>query len=102
MKKINKNAFISMVAERSRFSKGDIRIIVDTIIEVFEDVVRNQWEFNVKGLGSFRFTKFVGGKRRIPVRGMKGAGAGVIAPTRTGIRTIFSLSENIRDSAKED
>lgn len=86
---VNKDRFIEILADRAGFTKGDVRIILDTLVEVFEDAVQNETEINVRGFGRLSFSV-------LPARkgydGFKGKSID-LPQTR---RVLFSLAENIR------
>ena len=81
---INMDAFIEIIAKRANFAKKDVKIILDTIVEIFTEVVVKGQILKIRGLGKL-YTQI------IPER--KGNKGQVLPPAD---RVIFKLSENIR------
>lgn len=96
---LSKDDFIDYVAKRARYLKVDVKNILDTIVSVMEESVREHEPFKenestkllmrVRGFGSLYLQK-------IPER--KGRYDGEILPVTT--RTVFKLSEGIRHANK--
>ena len=82
MKVINKDLFIEKLAERGNFTKSDMRIILDEMIKLFEDIVADGDEVSIRGLGRL-YTSV------IPSR--KGKDGQQLPKAK---RIIFRLSEN--------
>ena len=57
MKELNKDEFLRQLAERSKFTIGDIKIIWKCVEEMFEDAIRNRIELSLRGFGKLYFTK---------------------------------------------
>lgn len=81
---INTDSFIEMVAKRANFTKKDVKIILDTIIEIFTEIVLKGQTLKIRSLGKL-YTQV------IPAR--KGVKGQMLPPAD---RVIFRLSENIR------
>lgn len=88
-KAIDKDGLIDIIAKRSDFSKGDVKVILDTIISVFEEAVKTNTEIKVRGFGHLY-------SQILPAR----LGKDKIQLPET-IRVIFRLAENIRFSHQE-
>jgi nucleoid DNA-binding protein len=104
MKSLNKDQFIQILADKKGFTKGDARALIDGVIEIFEQLIKNDdgiFEenpktgkkkskilLNVRGFGKLSL-------QYIPERTItKGKYAGKILPEAT--RATLKLSENIR------
>lgn len=48
---LDKDGFISKVAQKAMFTKSDVRIILDKMIEVFEECVEDNVVIKIRGLG---------------------------------------------------
>ena len=48
---INMDAFIEIIAKRANFAKKDVKIILDTIVEIFTEVVVKGQILKIRGLG---------------------------------------------------
>ena len=90
---------ILLLSKKSRFTKGDIKIILDSLIETLEELVVNEGDefddgetsktlLKVRGLGEIRSVL-------LPER--KGKDGRILPPTP---KVIFRLSENIRFAGK--
>ncbi len=98
---ITSDEFITMLAQKAGFTKGDIKVILDSIIEIFEEAVLNRTIIKLKYFGKLDFQQLL-------VRNVAGyttkSGEKVlpkILPETT--RVTFKLAENIRyaDKRKE-
>lgn len=87
-----KDAFIEEVARRARFTKGDIRLILNTMIEVFIDAVKNRREIFIRGFGLLYIQK-------LPQRKASKLFNEKILPESE--RVIFKLSSTIRNALKD-
>jgi nucleoid DNA-binding protein len=94
MEELNgKHDFIEEVARRAKFTQGDVRIILNVIIDIFEEAVRDRKGIFVYGLGRLYF-------QTIPERkGSKLFGERMIPES---IRPMFRLSKKLRSLHKED
>ena len=101
MKKIkNQTDLISVIAERAQFTKGDVKEILDVLVGIFEDAVKESGDdfaegkskilLKVRGLGKLSIQK-------LPER--KGNKGGTLPETT---RAFFTLAENIRSANKRD
>lgn len=91
MTKINKDALIRTIAERTQFNLGDTREFLDTLIEVFEEALVNGEEIDIYGFGKLIV-------QELPERKGSGLfGRKVLPPAR---RVFFRLSRNLRDAVK--
>jgi nucleoid DNA-binding protein len=87
---LNRDDFITEVALRANFTKTDIELILETIIAVFIDVVKENAILKVRGFGKLYTQK-------LPARKGK---AGISLPPTTKI--IFKLAETIRYAEKRE
>jgi len=87
---MRKDDFISEIAKRSRFTKSDVSIILETIIEIFSDCVRDNIILKVRGFGRL-YVQLIP-----PRKGSKGQQL----PEST--RAIFKLAETIRHADKDE
>lgn len=81
---MDKDGFVEIVAQKSGFTKGDVKVILDTMISVFTDCVKKGIEVRVRGFGHLY-------SQIIPARLGKDK---VQLPETT--RVIFKLAEGIR------
>lgn len=91
---VDKNRFIADIAERAGFTRGDVRIILDTMISYFEECVRNGVIIKIRGFGKTVYQKI--NERKIT----KGKYAGMILPPTT--RITWRLAETIRFADRDD
>ena len=84
MTKLNRDWFITQIATRAGFTKGDVEIILKTISEIFTEVVFNNDVLAIYGFGRLY-------SQRIPAR--KGSKGQLLPETN---RAIFKLAEGIR------
>ena len=95
----SQDALISELSSRAKFTKGDVKIIYDSLVGILEDLVKNHEHFSdgetkklllkSRGLGSLYLQK-------IPERKGKD---GRMLPVTT--RPVFRLAQNIRFSNKQ-
>lgn len=91
MKKIiGRDEFVNEIASRAQFTKKDVNLILDTIIEILVEAVKDNSIILIRG-----FFKLY--TQKIPARKGK---AGISLPPTT--RVIMRLAENIRFSDKEE
>ena len=81
---LNQDEFISDIAQRAGFTKGDVKLIFDTIVKLFEEYARKGTVVKLRSLGKLYY-------QTIPAR--KGRNGEDLPPTT---RVIFRLAENIR------
>jgi nucleoid DNA-binding protein len=87
---INRDEFVTELASRARFTKQDINLILDTMIEILIEAVKNNSIIFMRG-----FFKLY--TQKIPARKGKG---GIDLPPAT--RVICRLAENIRFANSDD
>ena len=95
---LTKDDFIREISARSGFSLLDSRDLLDTIIEIFSDCMKQRLELHVSGFGKLTHTlipKRVGSK---PSRGKIGSTEKVEYPEAT--RSNFKLATNLRELSK--
>ena len=85
----NKAEFISVLSSRARFSKKDIKIILDEIVKMFEEATRAEKQINIGRFGRLYH-------QILPAR-KSGIDGSMLPPAR---RTAFRLSDNIRSGGK--
>lgn len=94
MVKLNsKGKFIEEVARRARFTKADVRLILDTMIEIFIESAKNRQEIFIYGFGKLFYVRL---RERKSSKAVKG---GIILPETD--RVTFRLSESIRDARRD-
>lgn len=94
----NQNEFISEIAKRARFTKSDIKTILDTITEIFEELVfEAEFEDGEDTNILLRSRGF--GILYIQRLGERKGNKGQILPEST--RVVFKLGENIRRAGKD-
>ena len=86
--KMDKDALIREIARRADFNLSDSLLFINTLIDVFEDAIKEKREFNVRGLG-----KIVYGKIKARITTDPRSGKRVSLPEAWRIR--FSFSKNI-------
>lgn len=84
MSKYNRDWLITEIAKRASFTKKDVAIILDTIVEIFTEIVLNNDTLSVYGLGKL-YTQFIGER--------KGSKGQMLPATN---RSVFKLAEGIR------
>lgn len=87
---INRDEFVSQIASRAQFTKKDVNLILDTIIEILIEAVKENAIILVRG-----FFKLY--TQKIPAR--KGKDGISLSPTT---RVILRLAEPIRFADKEE
>ena len=85
----NKDEFISILSSRARFSKKDIKIILDEMVKMFEEATRVEKQINIGRFGRLYH-------QILPAR-KSGIDGSMLPPAR---RTAFRLSDNIRSGGK--
>lgn len=87
---LDQDAFITLLAQRARFSKSDIKVIYDEMIKIFEEAVEKNVELKLRSFGHLYIS-------HIPARvGIKNK---LYPPAK---KVIFKLSEGIRDAHKTE
>jgi len=87
---LDQDAFITLLAQRARFSKGDIKVIYDEMVKIFEEAVKNNVELKLRSFGHLYISN-------IPARmGIKNK---MYPPAK---KVIFKLAESIREAHKTE
>lgn len=87
---MRKDDLISEIAKRSRFTKADVAIILETLIEIFTECVRDNIILKIRGFGRL-YVQIIP-----PRKGSKGQ------QLSESTRAIFKLAEPIRHADKDD
>lgn len=98
MKINNQGEFIEQIAKRARFTKSDIKTILDTITEIFEELVFEA-EFDDGKDTNILLRSRGFGVLYIQRLGERKGNKGQILPESA--RVVFKLSENIRRAGKD-
>ena len=94
----NQSEFVAQIAKRARFTKADIKTILDTITEIFEELVFEA-EFDDGEDTNILLRSRGFGILYIQRLGERKGNKGQILPETE--RVIFKLSENIRRAGKD-
>lgn len=89
-RKLDRDWFITELSTRAHFSKKDVGIILNTIIEIFTEVARMNATLKIRSFGKLYC-------QDIPAR--KGKGNIDLPPAK---RIVFKLAENVRYSQKRE
>ena len=94
----NQSEFVAQIAKRARFTKSDIKTILDTITEIFEELVFEA-EFDDGKDTNILLRSRGFGILYIQRLGERKGNKGQILPEST--RVVFKLGENIRRAGKD-
>lgn len=88
------NDFISLLSKRARFTKGDIKFLLDVLVEILEELSKDGIILRVRGLGKLYYS-------RVPARKISAYTDkfGVFHPEKVlpeSRKVIFKLASNIR------
>lgn len=89
-KTLNQDDFITELASRAGFTKSDVKLIYDTIVEMFEEAVKEESILKLHNLGKLEVKK---------IKSRLGRNGESLPETN---RVIFKLAENIRRANKEN
>ena len=89
MKTINKDTLIREISLRADFNLSDSLLFINTLIEILEEAVETETDFNVRGLGKLLYQKLPERETTDPRSKER-----VVLPETT--RITFRLSKNIR------
>lgn len=91
---LKKENVIEKIAKEARFSKKDVRLILDTFILVLEDAVEQQIEVKIRGLGTLSYVPIkehfgfdAKNRKKIFIKGFS--------------KVNFKLSDNIKNANRE-
>ena len=56
-KTYNTDDFVTLIAKKARFTKEDVKIILDAIVEIFEDCVQDSIVLKIRSLGKLYYSK---------------------------------------------
>lgn len=87
-KVVNKKNFIDFLAKKANFTKNDISIIYDSIVEILEEYAREGITAKLYSLGKFEVIEI----------GERLGSSGETLPKTT--KVVFRLAENIRQAGK--
>ena len=93
-KSLDKDEFIKEIARKASFTQRDVGIILDTIVEFFEESVRNNVTIKIKNFGRLSTTTV---KKRVGYNAVKGESQEFPETTRVN----FKLASNIRTANKD-
>lgn len=99
-KTLNTDEFVTLLAKKGRFTKGDTKCFLDALVEVLEELVESGAVLQVRGLGKLYYSKVP--PRKISAYTDK---FGVYHPEKTleeSRKVIFKLASNIRYSGEEN
>jgi len=91
--KIDKETFIRKVAHKARFTQGDVRIILDTMIEVIEESISTKTPMIIRGFFSLYYQELA------PRRGSTLVGGEELPPAT---RIVMRLAKNLRQILKNN
>jgi len=93
--KIDKEVFIRKVAQKARFTQSDVRIILDTMIEVIEEAISTKTPMIVRGFFSLSYGE-------LPARkGSSLVGEDLPPATRITMRLAKNLRQILKDNKGE-
>jgi len=90
------NDLLDVIAKRARFTKADVKTILDTLVQVFEEAARENVPIKVRGFG-YLYYQMLGERKTRAYTDKKGIRhpEQTFPPTQ---KVVFKLSENIRYS----
>ena len=97
---MQKTEWINEIQKRTNFRKEDINEIINVIIDIFHDIIKQRVEFDVRGFGQIRYTTREAHEGSKPTPGVKGKSEKIWIPEKESVR--FHLSKDLRDHMKED
>jgi nucleoid DNA-binding protein len=86
---LDKDAVVSLIAERESFAKKDVKTILDSLIQIFEESALSETEISVRGFGKLTFSV-------LPARKGYNKQTGEMIDLPPVKRILFRLAENIR------
>lgn len=98
-KKITTDEFVTLLAKKGRFTKGDTKYFLDALVETLEELVEKETILNIRGLGKLYYSK-------VPPRIIRAYTDkfGVGHPEKNlpeSKKVIFKLASNIRYSGQD-
>lgn len=96
---MQKDEFIQEIQKRTGYGKKDISEVVNTIIDIFHDVIKQRVEFNVRGFGQLKYIVTEAHEGSKPTPGVKGKSEKIMIPERESVR--FLLASDLRNLVKE-
>lgn len=96
---MQKDDFVDEIARRTSVRKTDIAEIVNVIIAILHDVIKQRVEFNVRGFGQLRYVVTKEHEGSKPTPGVKGKSEKIMIPERESVK--FLLASDLRNLVKE-
>lgn len=96
---MQKDDFVDEIARRTNVRKNDIAEIVNVIIDIFHDVIRQRVEFNVRGFGQLKYITTAAHEGSKPTPGVKGKSEKIMIPERESVK--FLLASDLRNLVKD-
>lgn len=96
---MQKDDFVDEIARRTNVRKTDIAEIVNVIIDIFHDIIKQRVEFNVRGFGQLRYKITEAHEGSKPTPGVKGKSEKIWIPETESVR--FLLASDLRNLVKE-
>lgn len=98
-KTLTTDEFVTLLAKKGRFTKGDTKYFLDALVETLEELVKSGTVLNVRGLGKLYYSK-------VPPRTVSSYTDkfGVNHPEKNlpeSRKVIFKLATNIRYSGQD-
>lgn len=97
-KKLNKDLFIRMLANRCNYTISDTNNFLDNLISLFEECIESDTEIDVRGFGKLYIQTLPERKGFKPITRRPGEGIAMRYPEAK--RVIFRLASNLRNLVK--
>lgn len=88
-KTLDKDTFVTIIANKINFAKKDVYDMLDAMTEVLEESVASETPIKVRGLGELKFSPIRARDGYDPFTGKK-------IKLKPSMKIIFELAENIR------
>jgi nucleoid DNA-binding protein len=95
---MQKEEFVSALSEKSGYTKEGCNDILNSIIELFHDIVKQRVDLSIRGFGQLQYSTTPEHEGNKPTPGIKGAKTKIMIPETESVN--FKLASNIKKLVK--
>ena len=95
---MQKEEFISALSEKSGYTKEGCNDILNSLIEVLHDIIKQRVDLSIRGFGQLQYSTTPEHEGNKPTPGIKGAKTKITIPETESVS--FKLASNLRGIVK--
>jgi len=95
---MQKDEFIKALSDKSGYTKEGCNDILNSMIELFEDIIKERVELSIRGFGQIQYKTTAKHEGNKPTKGVKGSTERIIIPETESVS--FKLASNLKNIVK--